>query len=178
MADGHPLTDADRWDWLIRLRDAASATLGDPSPSPTVASTTSPSGAPASKPSAALPGKSSPAATAGAPRPHHRGCVVTCSALRQRYRDVLRMPVYFHADVAVHFVFLQADEAELQKRVARRRGHYMKPGMVRSQLDALEVPDGREQAKDVVVVDCARDRREVQAGCLMAVREILAGVGR
>lgn len=87
------------------------------------------------------------------------------------------MPVYFSADVAVHFVFLDASEAELQARVAQRRDHYMKSGMVHSQFEALEFPDKTERAKDVIVVNCARRQADVEEGCLRAVQDVLSRSG-
>lgn len=74
--------------------------------------------------------------------------VVSCSALKREYRDVLR-----RAD-DVRFVFLDADPAIIRGRVAGREGHFMKQDMIDSQFDALERPDPAES--DVLTV--AADR--------------------
>ncbi len=61
--------------------------------------------------------------------------VFTCSALKQSYRDVLMGGT---DDVAL--VFLTADRATIEARVARRRNHFMKADLVASQFEALEAP--------------------------------------
>jgi gluconokinase len=66
-----------------------------------------------------------------------RGCgpspaVVTCSALKAAYREVLD-------DCGdVRFVHLFASESTLLARTAARVGHFMKPSMITSQLADLE----------------------------------------
>ncbi|MCJ1400189.1 hypothetical protein MMC11_003393 [Xylographa trunciseda] len=141
MGRGIPLDDVDRWDWLIKLREAAVARL-------------SPSASSAVK--------------------DHTGVVVTCSALRRRYRDVIRVAAYEHHNVAVHFVYLRADEELLMKRVLSRQGHYMKSAMVHSQMEVLEEPDGNEQTMDVLEVDCSPALSQVQKNVVAKVRETLA----
>ncbi|KAK4697836.1 gluconokinase, partial [Lecanoromycetidae sp. Uapishka_2] len=141
MAAGTPLTDADRWDWLIALREAAAARL-----SPSKSSTTKP----------------------------HDGVVVTCSALKRKYRDVIRIAAYDDHDVMVHFIYLRADAAVLLQRVKCRKGHYMKSAMVRSQLEVLESPDAMEQKRDVLEVDCTGNLTNVQKLVVKTVREALA----
>ncbi|MFC5949952.1 gluconokinase [Pseudonocardia lutea] len=62
-----------------------------------------------------------------------RDAVVTCSALRRRYRDVLR-----DGHPSVRFVHLQAAPGAIAGRLATRRGHYMPASLLQSQLDTLE----------------------------------------
>jgi gluconokinase len=62
-----------------------------------------------------------------------RDAVVTCSALRRAYRDVLR-----EAHPSVRFVHLELGDAAVAERLAHRRGHYMPASLLQSQLDALE----------------------------------------
>lgn len=61
-----------------------------------------------------------------------RSTVVTCSALRRRYRDVLRRG----ADT-VYFVHLIGHQKTLLERMERRR-HFMPPALLQSQFDTLE----------------------------------------
>lgn len=76
-----------------------------------------------------------------------RGAVVACSALRRRYRDVLR------ADGKdVTFLLLHGESALLAERMAARQGHFMPPGLLDSQLATLELPEADEP---VVVVGIA-----------------------
>lgn len=62
-----------------------------------------------------------------------RSAVVTCSALRRTYRDVL-----VDGHPSVRFVHLQASSEALASRLATRRGHYMPASLLQSQLDTLE----------------------------------------
>jgi gluconokinase len=62
-----------------------------------------------------------------------RGAVVTCSALRRSYRELLR-----DGHPSVRFVYLEATEQVLAERVSHRRHEYMPRGLLRSQLDTLE----------------------------------------
>jgi gluconokinase len=72
---------------------------------------------------------------------HHRGrsTILTCSALRRAYRDVLRQGAS-----ETFFVLLQADEETIRRRMASRV-HFMPVALLRSQLNSLEPlqPDER-----------------------------------
>ena len=74
--------------------------------------------------------------------------VVTCSALKRRYRDVLR-----EAGQIV-FVFLEVDRDTVRTRVAGRTDHFMPADMIDSQFATLEPPTDDED--DVMFVDAAR----------------------
>jgi gluconokinase len=126
MAANIPLDDADRWDWLILLRDQALDSL----------------------------------------KKGAKGVVVTCSALKKKYRDVIRTARLYDEDpnAAVQFVYLRASKETLLARVGARQGHYMKDAMVTSQLAALEEPDKDEVEKlrDVQIIDVKGSQLEVQ----------------
>ncbi|HJW69691.1 MAG TPA: gluconokinase [Candidatus Binatia bacterium] len=66
-----------------------------------------------------------------------RSAAVACSALKQSYRDVLAS-----GRPEVVFVYLTAAPAVLRDRLRRRRGHFMPPGLLASQLATLEEPAG------------------------------------
>ena len=66
---------------------------------------------------------------------HPAGLVVTCSALRRRYRDRLRA-----AAPELRFVHLEIDPEEALKRVSSRGAHFFGPGLVESQFATLESP--------------------------------------
>ena len=59
--------------------------------------------------------------------------VVTCSALKRTYRDLLR-----EGRPEVSFCHVDVDIEELQQRVANRKGHYMPASLLDSQLATLE----------------------------------------
>src|ERR1700742_4650772 len=131
MAAGTPLTDADRWDWLITLREAAIQKLRT-----------------------------------------SNAVIVTCSALKHKYRDVIRVANYEHPSVQVHFVYLKVDESTLQARVAARVGHYMKENMVHSQMTTLEEPE-EELEWDVLQVDVREVKESVKTQALDLVKQKL-----
>lgn len=141
MAANIPLDDADRWDWLILLRDQALESLKN-----------------------------------GA-----KGVVVTCSALKKKYRDVIRTATLYDEDpdASVHFVYLRASKETLLARVGSRQGHYMKDTMVLSQLAALEEPDKDEveKLKDVKIIDVSGSQLEVQNLAKAAVDRIFKNDG-
>jgi gluconokinase len=65
--------------------------------------------------------------------------VITCSALKRSYRDVLRSE-------HVVFVHLTGTRAQLLARLAARQGHFMPAALLDSQLADLEPPGPDEQA--------------------------------
>ena len=70
-----------------------------------------------------------------------QGVVLACSALKQRYRDLLRL-----GDDSVRFIFLSTNAEVLRDRLAARSGHFMPPSLIDSQLEALEPPATHERA--------------------------------
>ncbi|CAL1706439.1 unnamed protein product [Somion occarium] len=92
-----------------------------------------------------------------------KGVMVTSSALKRYYRDILRgkRKVGATEDVPepllpseaetlpTYFVYIKEEEKVLRDRIAKREGHFMKPSMLDSQLATLESPEGEE---GVVVV--------------------------
>jgi gluconokinase len=69
-------------------------------------------------------------------------CVVTCSALKRRYRDL----VTDNQRTDVRLVYLKGDIDLVAARLKVRTGHFMPPALLRSQFDALEEPHADEQA--------------------------------
>jgi gluconokinase len=65
--------------------------------------------------------------------------VVTCSALRRVYRDVLR-----ENRPAVRFCHITSPQATIADRLEHREGHYMPPSLLPSQLATLEPLDPDE----------------------------------
>ena len=70
------------------------------------------------------------------------GAVVGCSALRRRYRDVLRS-----AAPRLQFLHLAGDSAVLTRRVAVRPGHFMPASLLTSQLETLEPLEADERGR-------------------------------
>jgi carbohydrate kinase (thermoresistant glucokinase family) len=61
------------------------------------------------------------------------GLVLSCSALKRRYRDMLRQ-----ADPSLRFVHLDGPRALIADRMQARVGHYMPSSLLDSQLSILE----------------------------------------
>ncbi|AIF46979.1 gluconokinase [Dyella japonica A8] len=61
--------------------------------------------------------------------------VLSCSALKRRYRDTLRA-----SSPGLGFVFLQLSRSAAMERVAHRNGHFMPASLVDSQFRDLEPP--------------------------------------
>jgi gluconokinase len=64
-----------------------------------------------------------------------KDAVLACSALKQAYRNRLM------AGTPGLVVYLKADRELLRERLALRHGHYMKEGMLESQIATLEEPE-------------------------------------
>ncbi|KAI0136997.1 thermoresistant glucokinase family carbohydrate kinase [Xylariales sp. AK1849] len=99
------------------------------------------------------------------------GVVLTCSALKRKYRDVIRVAPYYSHDVLLHFIYLHAPETVLIERVGARKGHYMGVNMVHSQFTILEPPTDEET--DVISVDVSKSEEEVQRDALDRVLETM-----
>jgi gluconokinase len=69
-------------------------------------------------------------------RARDEAMVVTCSALKRAYRDILR-----EGDPELFFVHLDGSRELLRARLDARRGHFMSPGLLGSQLATLERPN-------------------------------------
>jgi gluconokinase len=82
--------------------------------------------------------------------------VLACSALKQRYRDILKA-----GRPGVRFVHLKGDKALIRKRLDKRRGHYMPASLLDSQFAALEeagdvITVGIDAPPDAIVADIRR----------------------
>jgi gluconokinase len=73
--------------------------------------------------------------------------IVTCSALKRRYRDIL-----IGDRVDVRLVYLKGDEALIARRIATRHEHFMPRGLLHSQFEALEEP-GDDENPIIVSID-------------------------
>jgi carbohydrate kinase (thermoresistant glucokinase family) len=90
-----------------------------------------------------------------------RGAVVSCSALKRGYRDLIRARAG-----AVTFVWPRLGRAALAARLAQRRDHYMPASLLDSQLAALEPPAEDEHA---IVIDGAEPTAAQVADALAAL---------
>jgi carbohydrate kinase (thermoresistant glucokinase family) len=72
--------------------------------------------------------------------------VVTCSALKRRYRDVI---IGNRADVRL--IYLAGSRELIAERLSSRRGHFMPASLLDSQFAALEPPRAEEDPITVSV---------------------------
>lgn len=93
--------------------------------------------------------------------------ILTCSALKRSYRDVLRSGV---PDDRVCFVHLHADVEVLTERMAQRTKHFMPTSLLDSQLETLE-PLGDDELGSVI--DVAPSLEEVADAAQAAVRPLV-----
>lgn len=77
-----------------------------------------------------------------------KDAVVTCSALKRSYRDVLRS-----AGKEVRIVYLTGETPLIRTRMEGRVGHYMPVSLLPSQLSTLEPPTAEEGAVAIDVSD-------------------------
>jgi gluconokinase len=97
--------------------------------------------------------------------------VITCSALKRRYREIL---IGRRKDVKL--VFLTGPIELIGGRLAARQGHFMPPALLESQFAALEPPGADEHP---VVVDATGEPAAIVEGILGALdRKIENGGGR
>lgn len=89
-----------------------------------------------------------------------RHAIVTCSALKRAYRDIL-----LQGRPDVRLVFLDGSRELIAKRMAARTGHFMPPSLLDSQLATLETPGPDEHPLTV----------SIDASPKAIVDEILAG---
>jgi gluconokinase len=80
------------------------------------------------------------------------GLVVSCSALRRSYRDLLRAE-----GGEVRFIFLKGARALIAERLGTRSGHFMPSSLLDSQFAALEAPEADEGAWECDVVESPAD---------------------
>jgi gluconokinase len=71
------------------------------------------------------------------------GLVISCSALKRSYRDILRAEA---GAPELQFIFLHGPRSLLAERLAGRHGHFMPPSLLDSQIATLEEPSPDEHA--------------------------------
>jgi gluconokinase len=74
-------------------------------------------------------------------------CVVTCSALKRAYRDIITNT----QSKDVRLVYLKGDYGVIDARLKARTGHFMPPALLESQFAALEEPAADEHAITVSI---------------------------
>jgi gluconokinase len=86
--------------------------------------------------------------------------VLACSALKRRYRETL-----LAGNEGIRVVYLRGSYDLILARLNTRTEHYMKPGMLRSQFEALEEP------QDALVVDITPTAEEIVGNILFRLHK-------
>jgi gluconokinase len=87
-----------------------------------------------------------------------RFTVMACSALKAAYRDSLQ-----GGDPRVQFVYLTGPRAVIEERLKARRGHFMPPALLDSQLATLEPPS------DALTSSCEKTPKEIVTALIQAL---------
>jgi carbohydrate kinase (thermoresistant glucokinase family) len=86
-------------------------------------------------------------------RAHGQSGVVTCSALKRSYRDII-----IGSRPDVRLVYLKGSPDLIHRRMAQRHGHFMPATLLDSQFSTLEEPSPDENA---IVVDIGGQPEEI-----------------
>ena len=81
---------------------------------------------------------------------HSGGCVLGCSALKEKYRQILE-----ESTADIRWVYLDASPELIRKRLSARKGHFMPSSLIDSQFEVLEVPS------DAISVNAELSPREI-----------------
>ncbi|KAL9933320.1 hypothetical protein V8E36_008038 [Tilletia maclaganii] len=119
------------------------------------------------------PGAACPSTRSETRKPR-RACLIACSALKRKYRDLLRSHLgheqypepddrdcYEGQALDVYFLYICVPEYELVRRMHERKGHFMKESMLRSQLETLEEPHEKNEP-GVLTLDGVGPKEEVE----------------
>ncbi|KAH8649232.1 shikimate kinase [Xylariales sp. PMI_506] len=105
------------------------------------------------------------------PRGGNLHVIVTCSALKRQYRDVLREAANGTDNVLLRFVYLSAPESVLRDRAKARKGHFAGAELVHSQFQILEPPAADE--KDVITIDASGSVESTEDSALQQLDHLL-----
>ncbi len=80
-----------------------------------------------------------------------KGCIIACSALKQKYRVLLNEGIENH----VEWVYLKGTFKQIKNRLDARTDHYMSSKLLESQFDILEEP------ADAITIDVSLTPQEI-----------------
>ena len=78
-------------------------------------------------------------------------CIIVCSALKQRYRDILSQGI----ETNTKWVNLSGTFDKILERINNRKDHFMTSDLLKSQFDTLEIP------KNAITVDVELSPNEI-----------------
>ncbi|TNN17236.1 putative gluconokinase [Schistosoma japonicum] len=95
----------------------------------------------------------------------HDNTILACSALKTSYRNILSGSNYGDNRTTL-FVLLSANKGLLQKRISDRKGHFMNPSLLQSQLETLEP---FEDYENYAVIDASDSIAEITQQIINAI---------
>lgn len=96
----------------------------------------------------------------------HKVSILVCSALKQKYRDILRK-----GNKDLYFIYLKGDFDLISERLKNRKGHFFKPEMLKSQFEVLEEPMNNHN--DVGYIDINKTLDEVVKDSMAFINKVL-----
>ena len=91
----------------------------------------------------------------------HPGAVLSCSALKQSYRDILKENI-----PQLIFVYMDGSFDLIYKRMQSRSDHFMPSTLLESQFDTLEIP------KDAISIDISQSEEEILIEALEKLQDV------
>ena len=79
-----------------------------------------------------------------------KNAVITCSALKSSYRNIL-----MKNEKEITLIYLKGDFDLIQTRLKTRKNHFMNPSLLASQFDILEEP------KNAIYADISKDEKAI-----------------
>jgi carbohydrate kinase (thermoresistant glucokinase family) len=98
-----------------------------------------------------------------------RAGVVTCSLLKRAYRQIV---IGDRPDVWL--LYLHGEKSLIAEHMSHRHGHFMPPGLLDSQFDALEEPAPEEHA---IVVEISNSIEKVVDQATKAIKRAISAKG-
>lgn len=92
------------------------------------------------------------------------GVFIACSALEEKYRDVIRI-ISLTRRVAVHFIYMRLDARLLTERLESGANHFTENSVTKRELEILENSKGRKNHNHLLIsvgdnlADCDTARR-------------------
>ncbi|ABM04634.1 gluconate kinase, SKI family [Psychromonas ingrahamii 37] len=96
---------------------------------------------------------------------NNENAIIVCSALKRQYRDLI-----CEGNHQVTFLLLYGEFELVLKRMLARKNHFMPTALLKSQFDALELP--QEDEKNIIKIDIDGSFEEVVERCIIAIKTI------
>ena len=89
-------------------------------------------------------------------RSQNQDAIIACSALKRSYREILSA-----ADRSLVYVFLSGEKEVIADRIVKRKGHFMPPELLDSQIATLEEPAPQEAIRIDVTAPIDRNIHKI-----------------